>query len=487
MTWWQEPIEAVISAGFDYDGPANIGGSYDKHFFKSKKNGHRYLWKSGQRKMGLLSKTGKPRAATSADKAFTAPNAEDFGTKMASKILNSGEYIPMTKMAFPFDVKGVEKGTLGIIMPFLSEAKPNTFELEKDDWSSSLSDEDIKSIQRLHIVDYLISNLDTHGETTIRVGDKIIGIDRGQALRYMSKVLRATKPGMEEDTLERLTTPIGAKSLYSEFFKAVRQGKIKASRDAVEDVVSKIESMSDEEIKHDMEGYIEAFRDKYLIAMKAAEKGKPGNKTYWKGLSPAEIQDDIEGIVNGTIERKNNIRNAVDSFYKKLSKKKEESVHAMDEGSREVGLTVNSMRQETEDVIDSLLADAIHYVGSDDKIFHDSSEAIDASSAAIRGKNPSKAFYYKVLSRAMDNDDISEDGIMRAAQKYASNLKGVVDDRIGEVLSKEDMDALNDAQSDDMRQWLDMAFDKKDLVLVIIVMAALGIKKKMNKVFVSND
>jgi len=487
MTWWQEPIDAVVSAGFDYDGPANIGGSYDKHFLKSKKNGHRYLWKSGQRKLGLLSKAGKPRAATSADKAFTAPNAEDFGTKIASKVLNHGEYIPMTKLEFPFDIQGVKRGTLGVIMPFLAEAKPNTFELEKDDWASSLSDDDIKSIQRLHIVDYLISNLDTHGETTIRVGGKIIGIDRGQALRYMSKILRATKPGMEDDTLDRLTTPVGAKSLYSEFFKAVRSGKIKASRESVEDIVSNIESMSDAEIKQDMSGYIEAFHDKYLIAMKSAEKGKPGNKTYWKGLSTDEIQDDIEDIIKGIIDRKNNIRAAVDSFYKKLSKKKEESAHTIDEGSREVGFTANSMRQETEDVVDSLLADAIHYVGADDKIIHDSSDAIDMSSAAIRGRNPSKAFYYKALSRAMDNDDISEEGIMKAAQKYASNLKGVVDDRIGEVLSKEDMEALGSADSKEMMQWMDMAFEKEDLVLVIIVMAALGIKKKMNKVFVSDD
>jgi hypothetical protein len=63
----------------------------------------------------------------------------------------------------------------------------------------------------------------------------------------------------------------------------------------------------------------------------------------------------------------------------------------------------------------------------------------------------------------------------------------VVDDRIGEVLSKEDMDALSTADSKEMTQWLDMAFEKEDLVLVIIVMAALGIKKKMNKVFVSAD
>jgi len=150
-------------------------------------------------------------------------------------------------------------------------------------------------------------------------------------------------------------------------------------------------------------------------------------------------------------------------------------------------LTANSMRQETEDVIDSLLADAIHYVGSDDKILHDSSDAIDMSTAAVRGKNPSKAFYYKALSRAMENDDISEEGILKAAQKYASNLKGVVDDRIGEVLSKEDMDALTSSDSMEMSQWIDMAFEKEDLVLVIIVMAALGIKKKMNKVFVSAD
>jgi hypothetical protein len=487
MTWWQEPIDAVVSAGFDYDGEANIGGSYDKHFFKSKKNGHRYLWKSGQRKPGQVTRAGKLRPAKSLDKAFTAPNAEDFGNKIASKVLVKGEYIPMTKLEFPFDNTSVAKGTLGIIMPFLPEAKSNTFNLDDDSWVSSLSKEDIVTIQKLHILDYLISNMDTHRESTIKVGDKIIGIDRGQSLRYMSKVLRAVLPGLADDTLERVVTPVKAKSVYAEFFKAVREGKIQAKREDVEDIIRKAEAISDKDFKEDMAGYVEAFRDKYLIAMKSLPQGKPGNKTYWKGLTADEIQDDIEGIVNGMIDRKNNLRAAVDSFYKKLAKKKEESVHAIDEGSREVGLTANSMRQETEDVVDSLLADAIHYVGSDDKIIHDSSDAIDMSSAAIRGKNPSKAFYYKALSRAMDNDDMSEEGIMKAAQKYASNLKGVVDDRIGEVLSKEDMEALESGDSTEMMQWLDMAFEKEDLVLVIIVMAALGIKKKMNKVFVSAD
>lgn len=488
MTWWQEPIDSVISAGFDYDGQANIGGAYDKHFFKSKKNGHRYLWKSGQRKMGLLSKSGKPRAATSADKAFTAPNAEDFGTKIASKVLNKGEYIPMAKMPFPFGIDGVEKGTLGVVMPFLADAKPNTFGYdETDDWTASLSPDDVKTIQRLHVVDYLVSNLDSHKETTIRAGGKLIGIDRGQSLRYMSKVLRATKPGMAEDELERVETPVGAKSVYAEFFKAVRDGKIQVSRESVEDIIQRAEAMSDEEFKDAMSGYIEAFRDKYLIAMKSAERGKPGNKTYWKGLTTNEIQDDIEGIIGGMLKRKNNLRSAVDSFYKKLNKKKEESIHTMDEGSREVGLTANSMRQETEDVVDSLLSDVISYVGSDDKIFHDSSDAVDASSAALAGKNPSKAFYYKVLSRAMDNDDISEAGILKTAQKYASNLKGVVDDRIGEVLSTEDMEALQKADTKELLKWIGHAFEQQDLVLVIIVMASIGIKKKMSLAFTASD
>jgi hypothetical protein len=485
--WWQEPIDAVVSAGFDYDGPDNIGGSYDKHFFKSKKNGHKYLWKSGQRKIGLLSKAGNPRASTSADKAFTAPNAEDFGTKIASKVLNHGEYIPMTKMEFPFDIEGVDKGTLGIIMPFISDAKPNTFDLEKSDWISKLTVSDIKTIQRLHIVDYIISNLDTHGETTIRVNDKLIGIDRGQSLRYMSNVLRATKPGMGEDTLDRLSTPVGAKSVYSEFFKAARDGKIQVKRESVEDIIKKIESLSDKEFIDDMSDYLESFKDKYLISMKSAARGKPGNKTYWKGLSSDEIQDDIEGIVKKMIDRKNNIRNAVDNFYNKIEKNKKESVTSIEEGSREIGLTPMSIRQETEDVIDSLLADTIKYVGSDSNIFHDSSDVIDASNAALSGKNPSKAFYYKCLSRAMDNDDISEEGILKSANKYASHLKGLVDDRIGETLSKEDLFALEDVKYKEMLQWLDEAFEKKDLILVIIVMAGLGIKKKMNKIFISDD
>lgn len=314
--WWTEDLQITVSDGFEYKSQANIGGAYDKHFFISKRNEHTYLWKSGKRKLGAVSKSGKPRSATSRDKEFTQPQAEYFASRVAEAVLNSGDHVPLMLFPFPFtEVEGVKEGTLGIVMPFLENAVAHTFD---NNSLELLSANDIVTIQQLHVFDYLISNLDTHASTTMRVDGKLIGIDRGQSMRYLSNVLRAKLPGLQLDTLDREKTPIGAPSFYNEFFEKVKSGKIKISFDAVKDLLNRVDNISDDTWKSWTGAYLDAFKNKYLIAMKSSPVGKPGNKTYWKGLTPEEIDTDINDISREMVSRKNRIYGEVISFYKQL-------------------------------------------------------------------------------------------------------------------------------------------------------------------------
>ena len=314
--WWVENLHEIIAEGFVYKSQANIGGAYDKHFFISKSNGHTYLWKSGKRKLGAISKSGKPRSATSRDKEFTQPQAEYFASRVAEAVLNPGEHVPLMLFPFPFtEVEGVKEGTLGIIMPFLEDAVAHTFD---NNSLELLSPNDIVAIQQLHVFDYLISNLDTHASTTMKVDGKLIGIDRGQSMRYLSNVLRAKLPGLQLDTLDRDKTPIGAPSFYNEFFTKVTSGKIKISFDAVKALLNKVDTISDDTWKSWTEGYLDAFKNKYLVEMKSSPVGKPGNKTYWKGLTSEEINRDIDDISQEMVSRKNRIYGEVISFYEQL-------------------------------------------------------------------------------------------------------------------------------------------------------------------------
>jgi len=475
--WWTEPLDDIVSAGFEYVGPAPLAGSYDKHFFKSKKNGKKYLWKSGKRKIGMVSKiTGKPRAAKSRDKEFTQPNAEYFASKAASAVLEPGEHIPVTKLPFPFDdVDGVEQGTLGIVMPFLDNAEENKF---GDNYTDKLTPEDIRTIQRLHVFDYLVSNMDTHAETTLRVGGKLIGIDRGQAMRYLSKILNATFP-KDPDTLERTKTPVGAKSYYNEFFIRVKEGKIKAPFSNVKDILDKVEKIPDETWREWMTDYLEAFKTKYLIAMKSQPVGKPGNKTYWKGLTPEEIDRDIEGIADEMVNRKNRIKHDVISFYKKLESGLNESVKKFDLSpaslADEVTIIVDDMVSRIMGDVDDNWKSTVRYADDADVAFE----------AAMRSHMETKALYFKALSSCLDSlvgkerpvPEIMLKHVVKIASRWKKEAMEIIED-----LSPDNIIAMKNARRREIEAGLFDAFEKFEASWVLVYKAVYNIKTDISRI-----
>jgi len=478
MTWWQEPIDDIVKAGFEYYGQAPLSGSYDKHFFVSKANGKKYLWKSGKRKLGMVSKiTGKPRAAKSRDKEFTQPNAEYFASKAAAAVLNPGEHIPLTKLPFPFDnVKGVEKGTLGVIMPFVDDAQENKFD---DNYTDKLAPDDVRSIQRLHIFDYLVSNMDTHAETTLRVGGKLIGIDRGQAMRYLSKILNATFP-KDPDTLERTKTPVGAKSYYNEFFTKVKAGKIVAPFKNVVDILEKIEKIPDDTWREWMADYLEAFKTQYLVAMKSKPVGKPGNKTYWKGLTPEEIDRDIEGIADEMVSRKNRIRKDVIAFYKKLQPELNES-HV-----KKFGISRESIVDEVDTVVDEMVAGVFKDVDNNWKSsvrYPDDADV--AYEAAMRSQHKVKALYFKALSYCLDSlvgkEKPTPESMMKCVVKIATRWKREALDIIND-LSASNLRDMEYAYGREIEAGMKDAFAKIEPGWVIFYKAVYNIKTETSRI-----
>jgi hypothetical protein len=476
MTWWQEPIDVILPDGFTYVGPAPLAGSYDKHFFVSKKNGKTYLWKSGKRKLGMVSKvTGKPRAAKSRDKEFTQPNAEYFASRAASAVLEPGEHIPVIKLPFPFEgVEGVERGTLGVLMPFLSDAEANSL---GDNYTTKLMPDDIRMIQRMHVFDYLVSNMDTHSESTLRVGGKIIGIDRGQAMRYLSKILNATFT-KDADTLDRTRTPVGAKSYYNEFFTRVKEGKIVAPISNVKDILDKIENISDDTWREWMVDYLEAFKTKYLVAMKSQPVGKPGNKTYWKGLTPEEIDSDIEGIADEMVRRKNNIRNDVVKFYKNLT--------SMNESAKKFLLSHDSLRDEVTVTVDEMVATILNDVTDDwrSTVRH-ADDADTAYEASMQSRLGTKALYYKALSNCLDSlvgkEKPTPESMMRSVVKIASRWKKNAFDIIDD-LTEDNILAIRSARRKEIEAGLHDAFAQSEESWVLVYQAAYNIKTDIGKI-----
>lgn len=477
--WWSEPLDAVVSDGFTYVGPAALAGSYDKHFLTSKKNGKTYLWKSGKRKLGMVSTiTGKPRAAKSRDKEFTQPNAEYFASKAAQGVLAPGEHIPVAKLPFPIDnVEGVVKGTLGIVMPFVDQAEANTF---RDDFSDNLTPDDIRAIQRLHVFDYLVSNMDTHSETTLRVGGKLIGIDRGQAMRYMSQIIRATLPKLQPDTLDRTTTPVGAKSYYDEFFRKVKEGKIEAPFTNIADILEKVQNISDDTWREWMADYLEAFKNKYLVAMKSQVVGKPGNKTYWKGLTPEEIDRDIQGVADGMVRRKNTIRRDVIKFYKKLRETLTE-MHV-----KKFGVSRESLLESVESVVDTLVSQV--FLEVDEAWTSDIQYAEDAEAAyhaALKSHNQTKALYFQSLESCLNSlvrgEHVTSEGMMKQVVKVASRWKQEATEIITDLTPK-NLEAAEYAYASEVNQGMIDAYAQDEMSWVIFYMSLYNIKLDGGKI-----
>lgn len=158
-------------------------------------------------------------------------------------------------------------------------------------------------LQKEHIFDWLISNHDAHaGNLLIDANNDLIGIDKGQAFRWLGvdKLALDFKPNPNEQAANK-------------FYKAYADGKIDkihpVTSGPLHDFIQKLQNIPDAEYRAIIRPYAEA----------AAKEGKlgAGGPSYLgiKQKGPFE-KNDIEGFLDAAVARKNNLQADFNKFIK---------------------------------------------------------------------------------------------------------------------------------------------------------------------------
>ena len=188
------------------------------------------------------------------------------------------------------EVRFVEiDGQVGSIQPMLDNLS------SKADFSSvapaSLSQIELEQIQREQVVDWLISNHDSHGANYLRgKNGHVYGIDKGQLLKHLGN-----------DKLDIAYHPngvFGASEPYQHtVMRAWQKGEIELDLQATLKYIKRIEKVSDQD----------------YIAML---------QPYVEGRLKGKSQSQIDAFYKLALERKNSIRQEFEVFYNALAKKR---------------------------------------------------------------------------------------------------------------------------------------------------------------------
>lgn len=140
----------------------------------------------------------------------------------------------------------------------------------KDKAVSALTELEIEALQREHILDWLVSNLDGHGDQFLRMQNGgVIGIDKGQAFKFFGSV---------NDKLDPFAGPgqgflFGPQYSYpNQMFQAAIKGEIKVDGQKAFRFVKAIESLSETEYKDVFRAYAESRFGKGSSAEEFLEK-----------------------------------------------------------------------------------------------------------------------------------------------------------------------------------------------------------------------
>lgn len=149
----------------------------------------------------------------------------------------------------------------------------------------NLTAQQIKDLQREHIIDWLVSNLDGHSENFLKTtGGRVLGIDKGQAFKYFGRDKLDPFAGPGQSFLNG-----DSHSLPNRMFQAAMKGKIEVNGQDAFDFIKTIENISDNDYKDIFRKYAEA---RYGAGSKA------------------------EKFLEQITERKYNLRKDMEAFYR---------------------------------------------------------------------------------------------------------------------------------------------------------------------------
>jgi hypothetical protein len=264
------PLESGLEGGFPEPtllvevGAAKIGGAKKKFFLDHPSTGERYLFK---------------------------PCTEEFRAQiqqavsiLTSWILPKGEYIP---------VRAIHRAnSAGSLQPFIRNAQP------LDQNVSGLDQSILNQIQRERVLDWVFSNHDSHASNLLRIGSVVVGVDKEQSFKHVV-----------DDQLSTTYAPNSSFSedppLYNKLYELYAKGELDLDLMAVEPIVSKIESISDEQWMNVLEPYISNLR----------------------------IPEGRRAIVRKRIlHRKQNLRSDIEGFFSELTNRRVGKLFSFEKG-----------------------------------------------------------------------------------------------------------------------------------------------------------
>ncbi|MHB1000773.1 MAG: phage head morphogenesis protein [Armatimonadota bacterium] len=238
---------------FKYDGKANVGGAHEKEF---------WLDESGDKWMF------KPVAKPS--DAFIA-HGEEVGYKIGRLIDPDAIEVRVITL----------NGRTGSIQKWKTNLAAK-YDFSGVDVIDMLPDE-LASMQREHVIDWLISNHDGHCKQFLRSKDgKVYGIDKGQLFKFL---------GSDKLHIDYHPNQVCGEQepFYNTIFRAVKGGKVKTDPYVTLRYIREVEKISD---------------DDYLALLRPYVDGRFGNDELKK-----------KAFYDLALSRKHNLRSDFESFY----------------------------------------------------------------------------------------------------------------------------------------------------------------------------
>ncbi len=247
---------------FKFSGKADIDGAHTKYFFTDKQ-GDRWLF--------------KPVSET-----FRA-----YGDEVAYRIGRLIETQAVGVRFIELDVPGRGK-MKGSIQKWKTGLKDD-FDFRNTNVVNLTKDE-LEQLQREHVIDWLISNHDSHGKQFIRHSDgQVYGIDKGQLYKFMGK----DKLDIDYWPNERW----GEKEpIYNTIFRAFQNNELTVDLNASLHYIRQVEQITD---------------DAFLDILKPYAEGRFGKNSA-----------NLKAFYEQALHRKNHIREDFEVFFSKVLTKR---------------------------------------------------------------------------------------------------------------------------------------------------------------------
>lgn len=248
-------------------GSANyLGGAGDKYLYKDK-DGNEYIFKPAEQKYG----TG----VVEPFRAHVQEAASQLGLMLHDNPLDVVEVKVIT-----LDGK---VGTLQKKLPIQGDLDGTTSYGKN---VHKLAPEQLKQIQREHVVDYLLGNYDGHSGNFIQMRNgRLIGIDKEQSFRFMND------PKSKSMSYDYAPNHGTHEPIYNHLFRAYKNGKVDLDLNEVHNMVKRVEAIPDKKYKEMFRPYAESLHGKGAKA---------------------------EKLLNQIVERKNGLRGEYEKFFSKL-------------------------------------------------------------------------------------------------------------------------------------------------------------------------